>query len=124
VEGDWESRLPFFVHNRRLLREVQELEHKARRQDVLVDDELIYAFYDRHVPAGVCSRRDAGALAEGPRSARGARACCTLSRDELMRHEAAGITTAAFPRIVRLGGIDCAAELPARARRRHATASR
>ncbi|AVS97254.1 hypothetical protein C8232_07385, partial [Paracidovorax avenae] len=32
-----------------------------------------------------------------------------LTRDELMRHEAAGITTSAFPRMVRLGGVDCAA---------------
>jgi ATP-dependent helicase HrpA len=36
---------------------VEELEHKSRRQDVLVDDELIYAFYDQQVPPDVCSGR-------------------------------------------------------------------
>ena len=108
VEGDWDSRLPFFVHNRRLLREVQELEHKARRQDVLVDDELIFAFYDRQIPAEVCS----GATLERwlKEAARHDPRLLHLSREELMRHEAAGITSAAFPRIVRLGGIDCSAE--------------
>jgi ATP-dependent helicase HrpA len=37
------------------------------------------------------------------------RSCCNLTRDELMRHEAAGITTNAFPKTLRLGGVDCAA---------------
>ncbi|MFY7904008.1 MAG: ATP-dependent RNA helicase HrpA, partial [Rubrivivax sp.] len=40
-EDSWDARHPFLAHNRRVVREVQELEHKARRQDVLVDDELI-----------------------------------------------------------------------------------
>ena len=42
-------------HNRKLIAQVEELEHKSRRQDVLVDDELIYAFYDQQVPADVHS---------------------------------------------------------------------
>ena len=55
VEGDWETRLPFVAHNARMLKQVEELEHKSRRQDVLVDDELIFAFYDQHLPADVHS---------------------------------------------------------------------
>jgi ATP-dependent helicase HrpA len=55
VAGEWETRLPFLAHNRKLIAQVQELEHKARRQDVLVDDELIHAFYDQQLPADVCS---------------------------------------------------------------------
>jgi len=107
VEGDWDTRLPFLAHNRKLVREVRELEHKARRQDVLVDDELIVAFYDRQLPAEVTG----GASCERWYRAEASRrpGLLMLSRDELMRHEAAGITTNAFPRIVRLGGIDCAA---------------
>jgi len=42
-----------FAHNQRVVREIRELEHRARRLDVLVDDELIFAFYDRLVPADV-----------------------------------------------------------------------
>ncbi|HYC15417.1 MAG TPA: ATP-dependent RNA helicase HrpA, partial [Stellaceae bacterium] len=50
VEGEWESRAPFYQHNRKLVREIEQLEHKSRRPDVLVDDELIYAFYDSLIP--------------------------------------------------------------------------
>ncbi|MGE0498389.1 MAG: ATP-dependent RNA helicase HrpA [Ramlibacter sp.] len=107
VAGQWDTQLPFLAANRKLIRQVEELEHKARRQDVLVDDELIYAFYDQQVPADLCSghafeqwyreesRRQPGLL--------------KLTREELMRHEAAGITTNAFPKTLRLGGVDCAA---------------
>ena len=55
VAGDWETRLPFVAANRKLIAQVEELEHKSRRQDVLVDDELIHAFYDQQLPAEVCS---------------------------------------------------------------------
>jgi ATP-dependent helicase HrpA len=50
VAGEWETPLPFFAANQKLVRQVEELEHKARRQDVLVDEELIYAFYDQQLP--------------------------------------------------------------------------
>jgi ATP-dependent helicase HrpA len=107
VQGDWETRLPFLAHNQRLIRQVQELEHKSRRQDVLVDDELIHAFYDQQLPKDVCS---GASLERWYRSeVRRQPELLKLAREELMRHEAAGITTAAFPRTVRLGGIDCAA---------------
>ena len=101
------SRLPFLGANRKLIAQVQELEHKSRRQDVLVDDELIYAFYDSQVPPDICSGRDLErwyrhTVREQPQLLR-------LTRDELMRHEAAGITTQAFPKVVKLGGVDCAA---------------
>jgi ATP-dependent helicase HrpA len=107
VHGDWETRLPFLAHNARLVRQVQDLEHKSRRQDLLVDDELIYAFYESQVPADVCS----GVSFEQwyREASRHRPQLLQLTRDELMRHEAAGITTAAFPKVVRLGGIDCAA---------------
>ena len=107
VAGEWETRLPFVAANRKLIAQVQELEHKARRQDVLVDDELIHAFYDRHLPPDVCS----GATLERwyRQESKANPALLQLTRDELMRHEAAGITSAAYPRTLRLGGIDCAA---------------
>ncbi|RLK59135.1 ATP-dependent RNA helicase HrpA [Actinokineospora cianjurensis] len=57
VEGDWQTRHHFFRDNRALLREVEELEHRARRRDILVDDETLFAFYDQRVPAEVVSGR-------------------------------------------------------------------
>jgi ATP-dependent helicase HrpA len=57
VEGDWETRHAFFAENRALLDEVEDLEHRVRRRDILVDDEALYDFYDRRVPADVVSGR-------------------------------------------------------------------
>ncbi|MEU8966862.1 ATP-dependent RNA helicase HrpA [Streptomyces sp. NPDC048491] len=55
VEGDWRTHHKFFADNRKLLTEVEELEHRARRRDILVDDETLYDFYDRRVPEHVVS---------------------------------------------------------------------
>jgi ATP-dependent helicase HrpA len=107
VAGQWECRFPFLLANQKLIQQVEDLEHKARRQDVLVDEELIYAFYDQQLPADVCSgfSFDAWyreAIKQNPK-------LLLLNMEELMRHEAAGITTQSFPKALRLGGVDCAA---------------
>ena len=107
VAGEWETKLPFVAANRKLIAQVEELEHKSRRQDVLVDDELIHAFYDAQLPSDVCSgasleRWYRDEVKRQPR-------LLLLTREELMRHEAAGITSAAFPKTLRLGGVDCSA---------------
>ncbi len=105
VNGEWETKLPFVAHNAKLIAQVEELEHKSRRQDVLVDDELIFAFYDQQLPKDVHS---GASLERWHRDeVRRQPKLLMLSKDELMRHEAAGITTAAFPKTIRLGGIDC-----------------
>jgi ATP-dependent helicase HrpA len=107
VGDQWETKLPFLAANHKMIAKVEELEHKSRRQDVLVDDELIYAFYDQQLPADVCS----GRLLENWYRAESAKQprLLLLTREELMRHEAAGITTQAFPKHIRLGGTDCQA---------------
>ncbi len=107
VAGNWDTPLPFLKANEKLIAKVQDLEHKARRQDVLVDEELIYAFYDQQLPPDVCSGASCEAwykeeVKKQPR-------LLLLTQEELMRHEAAGITTQAFPKILRLGGVDCVA---------------
>ena len=107
VAGNWDTKLPFLAANEKMISHVQDLEHKARRQDVLVDEELIYAFYDQQLPAQVCS----GASCESWFKAEVKKQpnLLLLTQDELMRHEAAGITTQAFPKTLRLGGVDCLA---------------
>jgi ATP-dependent helicase HrpA len=57
VEGDWRTHHAFFQHNRELLDDVEDLEHRARRRDILVDDETLFDFYDRRIPADVVSGR-------------------------------------------------------------------
>jgi ATP-dependent helicase HrpA len=106
VAGNWDTKLPFLAANQKLIQQVQDLEHKARRQDVLVDEELIYAFYDQQLPADVHS----GASCEHwyKEESKKQPQLLLLTREELMRHEAAGITTQAFPKTLRMGGVDCA----------------
>ncbi|MDH5222891.1 MAG: ATP-dependent RNA helicase HrpA, partial [Betaproteobacteria bacterium] len=101
VEGEFDTRAPFFAHNRRLVHEIERLEHKQRRPDILVDDELIYAFYDERIPEGIHNGADfekwrKEAEAQNPK-------LLHLKRDDLMRHEAAGITTDNFPHELKLG---------------------
>ncbi len=55
VEGDWDTHHGFFHENRRLLEEVEDLEHRARRRDILVDDETLFQFYDDRVGTEVVS---------------------------------------------------------------------
>ncbi|MGF1862128.1 ATP-dependent RNA helicase HrpA [Photobacterium profundum] len=57
VEGDWETKHKFYHQNRRLLREVEELEHKSRRRDILIDDDELFEFYDQRIEHTVVSGR-------------------------------------------------------------------
>ena len=103
VGGDFDTRAPFFAHNQKLVREIENLEHKSRRLDVLVDDELIAAFYDKQIPADVVNgigfeKWYKDASAKEPK-------LLYLNRDDLMRHEAAGVTTELFPKVMNVAGI-------------------
>ncbi len=106
VAGVWSPQspvAPFLAHNRKLLEDIAELEHKARRQDVLVDEESIYAFYAARIPVDVCSvasferwRRDAER--RDPR-------LLFMTRENLMRHGAAGITHELYPEQLEMAGV-------------------
>ncbi len=57
VQGEWQTQHKFFHANRALLEDVEELEHRARRRDILVDDDTLYDFYDQRVgPEAVSAR--------------------------------------------------------------------
>ncbi len=108
VEGEiaeeFARRWTFFTHNHQLMLDIETLEHKSRRPDVLVDDELIFAFYDQITPEGITNGADFDkwrkeAERENPK-------LLHLKREDLMRHEAAGVTTEAFPHTIKLGGVD------------------
>ncbi|HWZ49680.1 MAG TPA: ATP-dependent RNA helicase HrpA, partial [Herbaspirillum sp.] len=106
VGGEFETRAPFFAHNQKLISEIENLEHKSRRLDVLVDDDLIAAFYDRLLPPDVCNgitfeKWHKDATLKTPK-------LLYLNRDDLMRHEAAGITTELFPKTMTAAGIEMA----------------
>ncbi|KWH24549.1 ATP-dependent RNA helicase HrpA [Burkholderia multivorans] len=112
VDGEFDTKLSFFAHNRKLLADIEQLEHKSRRQDVLVDDELIYAFYDHAIPAGIHTgaaferwyRDEVKKSGQPDDKLR----LLYLSRDDLMRHEAAGVTTELFPKRATMAGVEMA----------------
>ncbi len=103
VAGQWDSQLPFMVHNRRLIAEIRRLEHKIRRPDLLVDEQWLYDWYDARVPAEVSS----GAALEAWYRKAGAEdpELLKLARDELMRKDVDGAGSDAFPRRIAMHGI-------------------
>jgi ATP-dependent helicase HrpA len=107
TETDAKKKYPnlfkFFWHNRRLIREIEALEHRSRRPDVLVDDDLLFAFYDSRIPQSVCSREQLLIwLKKVPEE--DSQLC--LSKADLMRHEAAGITVDRYPKKMLVGGAE------------------
>ena len=85
VEGDWQTRHHFFRDNARLREELEEIEERARRRDLIVGDDDIYAFYDARVPAEVVSARHFDAWWRKQR--RRTPDLLTLTRDDLLRTE-------------------------------------
>ncbi len=103
VTGELATKGAFLAHNRQLIASIAELEHKARRQDVLVDDEALHAFYAARVPAGIHStatfeRWRVAAEASAPR-------LLYMTRESLMRHAAAGVTEAQYPETMVMAGV-------------------
>ncbi len=89
------SKGAFLAHNRALVSEIQELEAKSRRRDVLVDEESLYAFYDSRVPADVVDLKSF----EGWRrkAEREIPKLLFMRRDDLMQHQAESVTSEQFP---------------------------
>ncbi|MFI6943841.1 ATP-dependent RNA helicase HrpA [Streptomyces sp. NPDC050418] len=103
VEGDWRTHHKFFADNRKLLTEVEELEHRARRRDIVVDDDELFDFYDQRVPEHVVSgahfdswwktkKRDEPELLD-------------FERSMLIRESAEAVTKADYPDSWRQGAL-------------------
>jgi len=103
--GEFLTRAPFFDFNRKLIEEIGELEHKSRRQDVLVDEHTLFAFYDARIPAGIHNGVD---FEKWRREAEKAHPrLLYMSRDDLMRHGAEAITEEQFPESLAVAGSEC-----------------
>jgi ATP-dependent helicase HrpA len=101
VAGEFESTQPFWAHNRKLIQEITDLEHRTRRPDVLVDDTAIFAFYESRLPKDLYDSRSFDtwyrtASAKEPR-------LLFLAREDLMRHGAESVTEELFPKELTLG---------------------
>lgn len=104
ANGEFDTRAPFFMANERLIAEVEELEHKARRQDVLVDEHQLFAFYDARIPADIFNAASfekwrIDVEKSNPK-------LLYLTRDDLMRHGADAITAVQFPEKFMLDGVE------------------
>ena len=110
VHLDWETKLRFLSANQKLIDEIEDIEHKSRRQDVLVDDELIYAFYDELLPEDVYSGQTLEKWYKEQERKDPAHAPLLMNKQTLMRHEAKGVTYQSFPPTIRMGGVDCKVE--------------
>ena len=85
VEGDWQTRHHFYRDNARLREELEEIEERARRRDLIVGDDDIYAFYDARIPAEVVSARHFDAWWKTQRHR--TPDLLTFTRDDLLRTE-------------------------------------
>ncbi|UER54477.1 ATP-dependent RNA helicase HrpA [Kineosporiaceae bacterium SCSIO 59966] len=101
VEGDWDTHHRFFHRNRELLADVEDLEHRARRRDILVDDETLFDFYDRRVPADVVSARHFDAWWKRERHRHPD--LLTFDLDLLVNPEAGDVDERDYPRTWRQG---------------------
>lgn len=95
VEGDWRTHHKFFADNRRLLSEVEELEHRARRRDIVVDDDTLFDFYERRVPDHVVSGAHFDSWWKRKRQEQPE--FLDFEREMLIRESAAAVTEADYP---------------------------
>ncbi|MEW6764252.1 MAG: ATP-dependent RNA helicase HrpA [Pseudomonadota bacterium] len=103
VQGEWQPEQGFMAHNRALVEEIEALEAKARRPDILVDEDVLCAFFERELPEDVV---DGPTLAAALRKDKGLDARLRLTRESLMRHEAEAVKGGRLPDRLRLGEIE------------------
>ncbi|WP_434779555.1 ATP-dependent RNA helicase HrpA [Neisseria sp. Ec49-e6-T10] len=95
VEQNCQINAPFFKHNHRLIKEISELEHKSRKQDVLVDDEAVFDFYNQKLPETVCTLKAFEKWRETAEKTDPK--LLFLNKELLMQHAATHITEEQFP---------------------------
>ncbi len=103
VEGDFNTCAPFFQHNRELVEEVEALEAKSRRRDVLVDDQALFEFYDKRIPEDVCDGRRFEKWRKQAERKEPQR--LFLNKQDLMLHGAGDVTAAQFPDTLEVAGM-------------------
>jgi len=103
VHGELHTRAGFFSHNQSLLEDIESLEAKGRRRDILVDEQSLYAFYDERIPDHIYNGK---AFEKWLKQAQQADAdILYLRKQDLMRHDADEISEAHFPNTLTLNGV-------------------
>jgi ATP-dependent helicase HrpA len=104
VQGEWETHHEFFHANLQLLEEVEDLEARARRRDILVDDQALFDFYDQRVPAEVVSARHFDAWWKRARPSRPD--LLSFEKSMLIKHGAGGVSERDYPDVWRQGRLE------------------
>ncbi|HEV7148274.1 MAG TPA: ATP-dependent RNA helicase HrpA [Pedococcus sp.] len=104
VEGDWDSHHDFVKANQALLQHLSELEERARRRDIVVDDEDLVAFFDARIPTDIVSQRHFDRWWKGVR--RQTPELLTFTEELLTRESAADVSATDYPRVWRQGGLE------------------
>jgi ATP-dependent helicase HrpA len=103
VDGDSKLDAPFLRANRALVKDVEALEHKSRRHDVLVDPEVMVAFYGKVIPEGIWN---VGAFEHWRKEAERANPrLLYMTREALMLHAAEDVTATRFPDSIEMNGV-------------------
>jgi ATP-dependent helicase HrpA len=101
---DWENAWPFFMQNNKLIREIEVLEHKARRPDFLVDEQLLYQFYESQIPSQVT---DAVSFDKWYRTQSKAQPkLLFLSKEDILKRDVSGVTHETYPKTVSFRGLE------------------
>ena len=95
VQGEFMTRHQFFKDNQILRDDIEDLEHKSRRRDILVDDETLFLFYDKRIPATIASAQQFDSWWNKEKQQ--TPALLNYQRDDLMAHDAQKITSLAYP---------------------------
>ncbi|MEV4707997.1 ATP-dependent RNA helicase HrpA [Actinoplanes sp. NPDC049316] len=103
VEGDWDTHHAFLADNAKLLARIEEIENRARRRDIMVDDETVYALYDARIPADVVSARHFDAWWKKAR--REDPQLLTFTREQLVNAGRDAVDPAAYPDAWLAGGV-------------------
>ncbi|MGB7818501.1 MAG: ATP-dependent RNA helicase HrpA, partial [Ornithinibacter sp.] len=106
VEGDWDTRHDFWRQNLRTLDRVAELEERARRRDIVVDDEVVFDFYDARIPPDVVSERHFDRWWRGERRRRAD--LLTLTEELLTSDAGEDVSASDYPRTWTQGDLELA----------------
>ena len=96
VNREYSGHAAFFKHNEQLFDDIEKLEHQSRRQDVLVDDEVVFQFYDEIIPVGIYNSKNFDTWRKESEKANSE--ILFLSREYLMQHSAGDITEEQYPK--------------------------
>ncbi|MDY6980919.1 MAG: ATP-dependent RNA helicase HrpA, partial [Pseudomonadota bacterium] len=103
VQGDYDTRASFFKYNQSVIEEIESLEARGRRRDILVDEQALFEFYDERIPEGIYSGK---AFEKWLRTVQQTNPeILYLQKESLMRHEAEHINEEQFPGSMEVDGV-------------------